>query len=385
MQQQVTPLPHMAPLPEAFHEFYDPKNQFHGDRSDLLGWLYESRYDEQVTVCSPAGERQLTVREQLAVELGHLSLLRRDTTRECTGLGLEEAGLLDAVATAEYGTERAVDHVQRTVRRLKQRPDVERRFDKLYSHEEIEGAGLLLAGMVVAAVAHRGQQRLNGEAFYTHPVSVATILGIAARGLDDCKAKLSPLQLRLLQYRALNHDSFEDRIAEKADNGTSFLSGENLLASPLLHQRLLERYVSKGDAVLVANDVYLLTKLRGYGGTMENEAYMDRLHGHIAAELVKIADTTHNRYIDPKEKPITNPDKVQEWQRTRLKYERNLQLLLRNIRRDPAATLFDTSLASRIPTVKKSRLAPFRRNRLLNQLTSDVILAEYDAAASGAA
>ncbi len=79
----------MAPLPEAFHEFYDPKNQFHGDRSDLLGWLYESRYDEQVTVCSPAGERQLTVREQLAVELCHLSLLRRDTTRECTGLGLE--------------------------------------------------------------------------------------------------------------------------------------------------------------------------------------------------------------------------------------------------------------------------------------------------------
>jgi len=171
--------PETAPLAEVFHEFYDPNAYFHGNETALLGWLYERRHDKPVVVQSAEGERSLRVREQLAVELGHMCLLREDNLGEWTGLGLREEELQATLRIAEFGVASTVKSVLLAAANIKRLRGINSRIRELQEQKEADGVDIILAGAVVAANAHKDQKRLNGASFYTHPVSVATLVSIA--------------------------------------------------------------------------------------------------------------------------------------------------------------------------------------------------------------
>lgn len=370
------------PLPAAFHEYYDPNGYFGGDETQVLGWLYERRHGQEVLAQTSQGERGLTVKEQMAVELGHMTLLRTDNLAEWTGLGMREDELQEALTIAEFGVQSTVRGVRIAVETVKQKTAIERRMLQLGARNEAGGLDILIAGAIVAANAHKGQKRLNGADFYTHPVSAATLVSIATRSVRRWHKTVGVLQTRLRQYLALNHDATEDLLpAGRETMGSSFLNSPNLLATPLLHKRLLESYgIDESTAGTVAEDSYILTKTIGIDGRMENELYMQRFVGRINAALVKLADITHNLKIDPKEKPIEDHAKLQKWHRKRQTYERNIPSLQAIILGAPGVTPEDGFMASEITHVSKKRLVLVRKKRIIAQMTSELGVEAYEKA-----
>ncbi len=374
--------PETAPLAEVFHEFYDPNAYFHGNETALLGWLYERRHDKPVVVQSAEGERSLRVREQLAVELGHMCLLREDNLGEWTGLGLREEELQATLRIAEFGVASTVKSVLLAAANIKRLRGINSRIRELQEQKEADGVDIILAGAVVAANAHKDQKRLNGASFYTHPVSVATLVSIATRDAPGWKKKIGVLKTRLRQYGALTHDATEDLIPDEFENcGTSFLQTPNLLATPLLHKRLLQSYrASEDDANNAARVAYVLTKPAGIDGRMENTRYMARFVGEIDAILIKLADITHNLTIDPKEMPIGDYDKIQIWRNKRKTYENNITYLKKLVVEDEDSTKQDVYIACQVTEIPKRRLISVRLRRILSQVTSEIAVAAYEKA-----
>ncbi len=371
-------------LPESFHGFYDPNSYFRGQDTALLGWLDDRRHDKPVAVQIQAGESRLNTREQLAVELGHLCLLTHENAAEWRGLGLSEAELHDAVAIAEFGVAQTVRGVGSAVGKLKEEQAVKDRIEQIRQEDGDEDVDILLAGLVVSANAHKGQRRFNGAVFYTHPVAATKILSLAVRDTADWQHVFGVRWLRLLQYRAATHDSFEDRLPDshkEEARGSSFLPGENMLASPLLHKRLLESYLSsehKQEAAEVARDNYLLTKPSGPDGHITNKRYLKRLKNDCEAGLVKMADTTHNVNIDPKEKPITDKHGLKTWRSKRREYRRNLRKLRWQVIRNRQTSWAQKRLATRITKVSGDRLVGFGDSRLLSHFPDTTLIRAYE-------
>lgn len=365
-------------MPTGFHEFYDPNDHFGGDSNGVINWLTERRQSEPVVVQTQSGERELNVREQIAVELGQLCLLNSENVADWTHLGLDEDALREMVGIAEFGVSQMVRCVKKTVELIRENPKIKERIHLLDKQDLGEGAEILLAGAVVSAMAHEGQERLNGAPFYTHPVSVSHILSIGFRDLPRWKDKVDMRWLRLLQYRALNHDSLEDALPDKDRVGCSFLQTTRLIASPLLHKTLLESCgVDSQEAQKAADDIVVLTKSVGIDGRMKNEKYMERFIGRVEPALVKLADITHNLYIDPKERPIYDREKRQKWSDKRKTYGSSIKKLERNIVNAEDCTKEMAFVAARISAIRKNRLVVVRKNRLLSQLDDTMVRDAY--------
>lgn len=395
IQEEQSPL--TTPLPEAFHEFYDPNGRHGGNDETVLHWMLAQRRaaqerGEAVTVQTAQGEREITdARTQIAIELGHLSMLTRENVSDWAGLGLSEDKLIEAVDIAEFGVAQTVKSIKKAVSSLAREKTVQDRMREIHDEDGEDSVEMLLAGLVVAANAHKDQRRMNGVPFFTHPAAVAKILSLAIRDDRKWKKKHGVLGLRLLQYRALVHAAFEDRLPGHTSpelRGTSFLRGDNLLASPLMHKRLLESYLSpesKNEATNTAIDVYYLTKPIGPDGHITNDRYMNRLKVRSLAMLVKLADITHNLRIDPKEKPIDDKYKRKKWKLNRSEYRHNLRTLRLGMCLRGGTPLFQKRLSLRVPKVSGDRLVAFGDHRLLSHFTSNTLTEAYEQSDPGVA
>lgn len=363
---------------EGFHRFYDPNASFRGDDIGLLDWM-DRRRAARVSVDTPSGVEPLGPREQIAVELGHCMLLTEDNLAQWTGLELSDETLKDAVGVAEFGAKQAVASVLRAVDWLRDtHGEIRERAD------EVDTRGILLAGAISAAAAHRGQKRLNAnptqKPYYTHVADVASILSIAWRNTESLDTQTDDLPLRLLQYRGLNHDGFEDSMSSsKQDRGKSFLLAKNLLTSPLFHERLLQARLADVDgceelAQEVARDIFFMTKPVGRNGRMHYPPYIIQLTSRPWAAVGKLADIRHNRDIDPKE---VTPEEQPKVDKQQAQYKRAQERLLRSLRlRTTQPELYELGLA--IQEVGRNNLSSQRSYRLLKQLDYDTALDAYD-------
>lgn len=376
-------------LGEGFNRFYDPNGWFHGDQLALLGWMDRNRF-EDVTLHAPdGGAETLTSRKQIAVELAHCMLVTAQNVDDWTGLDLSKAELGEAVELAEFGAAQTVAAVDKGVAWLKDwlkgnNETVSKRVDV------VDPRDILLSGSISAAAAHRGQLRKNEKQiggkweprpYFEHVAEVAAILGIAWRraGVTE-PGEESDLLLRLLQYRGLTHDGFEDSMSsDKHERGKSFLNTSRLLTSPLYHQRHLQQLL-QGDefgdrlAMGVAMDNFFLSKPVGRDGRMKFQTYITDLLGRPWAELTKLADMHYNRNIDPEVRTPENESKVISREAD---YEKGQRRIVARL----SGTHFPidfSRIVEQIPTVTKGSLQSQRSYRILKALDYDLSIQAFD-------
>lgn len=153
---------------------------------------------------------------------------------------------------------------------------------------------VVLAGRVLAAVAHEGGMRRSGRDFFMHPDEVATIVTTAwqrqmTADEDD--------RLDVVRFLAYGHDGFEDTI----DPYGAYLSEKSVLISPLVARRVLE-ILGIPDARAIARVLLLMTRTKDVDGNKME--YFDYLHrgvreGGILFTLTKAPDIHHNLNIEP--------------------------------------------------------------------------------------
>lgn len=152
---------------------------------------------------------------------------------------------------------------------------------------------VVLAGRVLAAVAHEGGMRRSGRDYYMHPDEVATIATTAwkrqIRGDDD--------RLDVVRFLAYGHDGFEDTI----DPHGEYLTEKTVIVSPLVAQRVLE-LLEVPDARGIARILLLMARTKDPdGGKMDYFEYLDRgvREGGSLFVLTKAPDIHHNLNIEP--------------------------------------------------------------------------------------
>jgi hypothetical protein len=153
---------------------------------------------------------------------------------------------------------------------------------------------IVLAGRVLAAVAHDGAVRRSGRDYYRHPDEVAAILGAAWR--RQAVPEQDP-RLPVGEFLAYCHDGFEDAL----DPVGSYLSELPVILSPLVARTVLER-LGVPDAAGIARVLLLLTRTRAIDGSRMD--YLDYLERGIAEGgayfvLTKAGDVHHNLSIEP--------------------------------------------------------------------------------------
>jgi hypothetical protein len=154
---------------------------------------------------------------------------------------------------------------------------------------------IVLAGRVLAAVAHDGAVRRSGRDYYCHPDEVASILGAAWR--RQAAAPEQDPRLPVGEFLAYCHDGFEDSL----DPRGSYLSEVPVILSPLVARTVLER-LEVPDAAEIARVLLLLTRTRATDGSRMD--YLDYLERGIAEGgayfvLTKAGDVHHNLSIEP--------------------------------------------------------------------------------------
>jgi hypothetical protein len=155
---------------------------------------------------------------------------------------------------------------------------------------------LVLAGRVLAAVAHDGAVRRSGRDYYSHPDEVASILSAAWR--RQARPEHDP-HLQVGRFLAYCHDGFEDAL----DPHGSYLSELPVIVSPRVARAVLER-LGVPDAAEVARVLLLLTRTRATDGSrMDYLDYVDRgiAEGAAYFVLIKAGDVHHNLSIEPEE------------------------------------------------------------------------------------
>jgi hypothetical protein len=155
---------------------------------------------------------------------------------------------------------------------------------------------LVLAGRVLAAVAHDGVVRHSGRGYYCHPDEVASILSAAWR--RQAHPEQDP-RLQIGRFLAYCHDGFEDSL----DPLGSYLSELPVIVSPRVARAVLE-HLAVPDAAEVARVLLLLTRTKAVDGSrMDYLDYLDRgiAEGGAYFVLTKAGDVHHNLSIEPED------------------------------------------------------------------------------------
>lgn len=153
---------------------------------------------------------------------------------------------------------------------------------------------LVLAGRVLAAVAHEGVVRRSGRDYYSHPDEVASILSAAWRRQAQPESDPRILVGRFLAYC---HDGFEDSL----DPVGSYLSDLPVIVSPRVVLAVLQE-LAVPDAAEIARVLLLMTRTRATDGSrMDYLDYLDRgiAEGNAYFLLTKAGDVHHNLTIEP--------------------------------------------------------------------------------------
>lgn len=241
------------------------------------------------------------------------------------------------VAAAVIGVADSLDHDLDQLRR---------RLPGLYQPSRSER--LVLAGRVLAAVAHEGMVRRSGRDFYCHPDEVASILTAAwrrqGRAEDDPRLQIS----RFLSYC---HDAFEDIL----DPVGAYLSELPVIVSPRVALAVLQQ-LAVPDAADVARVLLLMTRTKATDGS--RMPYLDYLQRGIAEggayfALTKAGDIHHNLTIEPEDIDPADPRAAARYDKREL--YRTAANLLRG-----AADHHDDDLAWAVHTTFAIQPAEFR-------------------------
>lgn len=111
---------------------------------------------------------------------------------------------------------------------------------------------MMIQALIYASQKHKGQKRIGGKSYISHPIEVAGIL--------EAKGFGTPYLIT-----GLFHDLKED--TDATDEEIKFYGGEEVLTA-----------------------VTLLTKTKGY----VMEEYILKISEHLIAKMVKLADRLHN-------------------------------------------------------------------------------------------
>jgi hypothetical protein len=161
---------------------------------------------------------------------------------------------------------------------------------------QVDSERLVLAGRVLAAVAHDGVVRRSGRDYYCHLDEVASILSAAWRRQGH--PEQDP-RLQIGRFLAYCHDGFEDSL----DPRGGYLSELPVIVSPRVARAVLED-LAVPDAAEVARVLLLLTRTRAVDGSRMD--YLDYLERGIAEGgayfvLTKAGDVHHNLSIEPED------------------------------------------------------------------------------------
>lgn len=152
---------------------------------------------------------------------------------------------------------------------------------------------VVLAGRVLAAVAHEGVVRRSGREYFMHPDEVASIITTAwQRQIKDDNERLD-----VARFLAYGHDGFEDTI----DPYGAYLSEKPVIVSPLVAQRVLE-LLGVPDARAIGRILLLIAHTKDVQGKkMDYFEYLDRgvREGGSLFVLTKAPDIHHNLNIEP--------------------------------------------------------------------------------------
>lgn len=282
-------------IPDQARSFYDPDHTFassdpSGDT--LLKWL-DAKRASPVTVPYLG---MVSTRQLVALELAHTGIINEANINEQSWLGLDkpviEQTMMAAQSTAQDIARRCLESIVR-IRSNRPKPALAQTSD------------ITLAGAVLAANAHKGQMRLNGKPYYSHPQGVALLLG------RSYKIHLQPdsdPSLPLYEFEGLLHDGFEDSMPR---NGLSFLSSPNVIVSPLvLHETLTQLGVEPAIARRQAVGMLALTKTIGPNGSMSYDSYIKRFEHYAQQIPTKLGDLQYNYKIDSKVPLIGNNEGI---------------------------------------------------------------------------
>jgi hypothetical protein len=207
---------------------------------------------------------------------------------------------------------------------------------------------LVLAGRVLAAVAHDGVLRRSGRDYYCHLDEVASILAAAWRrqGYPEHDPRL-----QIGRFLAYCHDGFEDSL----DPLSSYLSELPVIVSPRVARAVLE-HLAVPEAAELARVLLLLSRTKAVDGSRMD--YLDYLERGIAEGgayfvLTKAADVHHNLSIEPED--IDPAD-----QRAPTRYEKRERYRSAAIRLRGAADGHDHGIAWIIHTTFTVRPAELR-------------------------
>jgi hypothetical protein len=195
-------------------------------------------------------------------------------------------GYAAAVATAVLAV---ADELGGDLRRLRARI-----AGPLGRHQPAVPGRLVLAGRVLAAVAHEGVVRRSGRAYYCHPDEVASILSAAWR--RQVRPECDP-RLLVTRFLAYCHDGFEDSL----DPVGRYLSELSVLVSPRVVLAVLKD-LGVPDAAEIARVLLLMTRTKATDGSrMDYLDYLDRgiAEGNAYFILTKSGDVHHNLTIEP--------------------------------------------------------------------------------------
>ncbi len=166
----------------------------------------------------------------------------------------------------------------------------------LGEHRHAIPGRLVLAGRVLAAVAHEGVVRRSGRDYYCHPDEVASILSAAWR--RQARSETDP-RLLVGRFLAYCHDGFEDTL----DPVGSYLSELPVIVSPRVVLAVL-RSLAVPDAMEIARVLLLMTRTEATDGSrMDYLDYLDRgiAEGNAYFVLTKAGDVHHNLTIEPED------------------------------------------------------------------------------------
>jgi hypothetical protein len=162
---------------------------------------------------------------------------------------------------------------------------------------------LVVAGKVLAAVAHQHVRRRSGRPYYAHPDEVASIFSVAWRKQYGMRSERMPQDLQgreglldTIRFLSYAHDAYEDTI----DTTGGYLA-KPVIVTPLVAEKILESQKVM-DARSVARTLLFMARTKDVEG--DRMSYRDYIasgakRGGEYFLLTKAPDIRHNLTIEP--------------------------------------------------------------------------------------
>ena len=308
---------------------YDPQGDYQRDQAEqLLAWLCAGRSESpNPSVRLYEGARVV------ARELAHTRRIFIDRHDNAGGLCIPHREL-DAIVDAAY------TDAHLTISALKK--GVDRLF---YDHPDIkelvkehDPERIITFGALGSALSHLGQFRRSGDPYAKHPRESAMIADIAeARAFPGGLPSEFRINSAVLRYIIYSHDELEDDMSSKeGERNCSFLAGEKVHMTPLVHYVLLQEEcgVNEEIADYTSDGLLRLAKTVGQSGRRKWKPYIIELASPApvapkgfegTVTTAKDGEMHHNSNLDKDPHPSRFKLSGSEFQKEHGKYVRRTE------------------------------------------------------------